>query len=51
MVNVQNFFDQLVKIDMRTYDNIPNITTDQGYDYKTGCLLDYLYFKNHFKMI
>ena len=51
MVNVQNFFDQLVKSDMRTYDNIQNITTDQGHDYKTGCLLDYLYFKNHFKMI
>ena len=23
----------------------------QGVDYATGCLVDYLYFKNHYKMI
>ena len=27
------------------------MTTGQGDDYTTGCLLDYSYFKNHYKMI
>ena len=35
---------------MRTY-NIRQITTGQGDDYKTGCLLDYNYFKEYDKMI
>ena len=34
-----------------TYDNIQNIATGQRDDYTTGCLLDYNYFKNYFKMI
>ena len=35
---------------MRTYDNTGKITTGQGDDYTTGCLVDYNYFKKH-KMI
>ena len=31
--------------------NIRKIATGQGDDYRTGCLLDYPYFKNHYKMI
>ena len=27
------------------------IATDQGDDYTTGCLLDYSYFKDYYKMI
>ena len=34
-----------------TYDNIWKITTGQGDDYTTGCLLDYIYFNNDYKMI
>ena len=36
---------------LRTYDNIQKIATGQGDDYTTGCLLDYLYFKNYYEMI
>ena len=32
----QNFFDQPVKNDLRTFDNIPKITTGQGDNYTTG---------------
>ena len=35
---------------MRTYDNIRKIATSQGDDNTTGCLLDYPYFKDHYKM-
>ena len=34
-----------------TYDVIQKITTGQGDDYTTGCLLDYNYFKNYYKMM
>ena len=42
-------FDQPVKSDMRTYDNIRKIATGQGHDYTTAYLLDYNYFNKHFK--
>ena len=40
MIDGQNFFDQSVKNNLRTYDNIRKIATDQGDDYTTSCLLD-----------
>ena len=33
----QNFFDQPVKNNLRTYDNIPKITTGQRDNYTTSC--------------
>ena len=51
MIDGKNFFDQTVKNDKVTYDYIRKVTTGQGDDYTTGCLLDYIYFKNHYKMI
>ena len=36
---------------MGTYDNICEIATGQGDNYTTGCLLDYNYVKEHYKMI
>ena len=51
MIDEQNFFDQPVRSDLVTYDSIRKIATGQGYDYTTGCLLDYNYFKKYYKMI
>ena len=50
MIYEKNFLDQPVKSDERTYDNIQKIATGQGDDYTTACLLDYTYFKDHYKM-
>ena len=36
---------------LRTYDNTWKIVTGQGNDYTTCCLLDYPYFKEHYKLI
>ena len=36
---------------IKEYDNIENIATGQADDYTTDCLLGYLYFKEHYKMI
>ena len=51
MINGENFFDQPIKYTKITYNNIRKITTGQGDDYTTGCLLDYPYFKDTYKMI
>ena len=51
MIDGKNFFDQPIKNDKVTYENIRKIATGQGDDYTTGCLLDYSYFKDHYKMI
>ena len=51
MIDAKNFFDQPIKNDMRTYDNIRKIATGQGDDYTTGCLLDYSYSNNYYKMV
>ena len=45
MVDGQNFFDQPIKIDQLTYDNIPKIATAQGDDYPTGFFTRLLLFK------
>ena len=47
----ENTFDQPVKNNQITYENIRKIATGQGDGYITGCLLDYSYFKDNYKMI
>ena len=51
MIDGKNFFNQPVKNNKVTYENIRKIAIGQGDDYTTGCLLDYIYFKNYYKMI
>ena len=51
MINGENFFDQPIKNNKVTYENIRKIAIGQGDDYKTGCLLDYPYFLDTYKMI
>ena len=51
MINVENFFDQPIKNDKVTYENIRKICSGSGDDCTTGCLLVYPYFKNSYKMI
>ena len=51
MIDGKVFFDQPVKNSIRTYDYIRRILIGQGDDQANGCLLDYNYFKEHYKMI
>ena len=51
MIDGKNFFDQPINSMTKTYENIRKITTGQGDDYATSCLIDYSYFENHYKMI
>ena len=50
-IDGKNFFDQPIKNNKITYENIRKIANCQGDDYTTGYLLDYIYFKNYYKMI
>ena len=49
MIDGENVFDQPVKDNNVLYENIKKIAMGQGYDYTTGCLLDYPYFKDSHK--
>ena len=40
MINGENFFDQPIKNNKVTYENIRKIATGKGDDYTTGCLQD-----------
>ena len=51
IINGENFFDQPIKNNKVTYNNIRKIATGQGDDYTIGCLLDYTYFKDTYNMI
>ena len=51
MIDGRKFFDQPINSMNKTYENITHIATGKGDDYPTGCLLDYPYFKENYKMI
>ena len=51
MVDGQNFFDQPIKSNLRTHDNIPKIVTYQEGEIRNWYFLDYSCFKNYYKII
>ena len=51
IINGENVFDQPIKNNKVTYESIRKIATGQGDDYTTGCLLDYSYSADTYKMI
>ena len=51
MINEENFFDQPIKDNKVTYENIRKVATGKGDNYTSGCLLDYPYFRDNYKMI
>ena len=51
MIDERSLFDKPLKSNLITYHNIQKIATGLGDGYTTGCLLDYNYFNNNYKMI
>ena len=51
MIDRKNFFDQPINTELKTYENVRKIASSIGDDYTTGCLLDYSYFKENYKLI
>ena len=51
MIDGKNVLDQPINNMNKTCENIRKIAIGQGDDYTNGCLLDYHYFKDHYKLI
>ena len=51
IISGKNFYDQLTDSDIKRCEEIRKLTTGQGEDHTTGCLLDYDYIKNHYRLI
>ena len=51
MIDDKNVLDQPINSNLKTYENIRKVATGQGDDYRTGCLLDYSYFKENYRII
>ena len=50
-IDGRNFFYQPINDINKTYENVRKIAIGKGDGYTTGCLLDYPYFKENYKMI
>ena len=48
MIDGRKLFDQPINNDSRTLETTRGIATGQGYDYTTGCLLDYPYLNENY---
>ena len=44
-IDGRNFYDQPMNDLIKQYDEVREISTGQGDDYTTGCLLDFAYLK------
>ena len=51
MIDGRNFYDQTIDDLIKQYDLVRKVSTGQGDDYITGCLLNYAHFKDNYKLI
>ena len=51
IINRKNFYYQPIDSDIKQYEEIRKLTTWEGEDFIIGCLLDYDYIKNHYRLI
>ena len=50
-IDGSNFYDQPINDSIEQYNKVRKISTGQGNDYTTGCLLDYFYFEKNYRLI
>ena len=46
-IDGRNFYDQLINDLIKQYDEVRKVSTGQGDDYTTGCLLDFAHFEKN----
>ena len=51
IIHGKNFYDQAIDSNIKRFEEIRKLTIGQDEDYTTGCLLDYDYIKNHYRLI
>ena len=50
-IDGRNFYDQSINDSIKQFHEVTKMSTGQVDDYTTGCLLDYVYFKDDFRLI
>ena len=50
-IDGRNFYDQPINDSIKQYDEVRKISTGQGDDYTTGCLLGYSYFEKNYRLV
>ena len=50
-IDGRNFYDQPINDSIKQYDKVRKVSTGQGDDYTTGCLLDFAYFEKYYRLI
>ena len=51
IIDGRNFYDNPIEIDIEKYRELKKVMIGKGEDYTTGSLLDYNYFKKHYKLV
>ena len=51
LIDGRRFFHQPMHDLLKQYDKVRKVPTRQGDDYTIGCLLDYAYFKDNYRLI
>ena len=50
-IDGRNFYDNPIESDVKKYRELKRVMMGKGEDYTTGSLLDYDYFKKHYKLV
>ena len=50
-IDGRNFYDNPIESDVEKYRELKKVMIAKGEDYTTGSLLDYNYFKRHYKLV
>ena len=50
-IDGRNFYDQPINDSIKQYHEVRKVSTGQGDDYPTGCLLDFAYFEKNYRLI
>ena len=50
-IDGRNFYDQPINDSIKQYDEVRKVSTGQGDDCTTGCLLDFAYFEINYRLI
>ena len=51
IIDGRNFYDNNINSDVEKYTELKKVMIGKGDDYTTGSLLDYDYFKKHYKLV
>ena len=51
IIDGRNFYDNPIESDIEKYRELKIVMIGKGEDYNTGSLLDYNYFKKHYKLV